>query len=188
MLANTLTAMAAVFFVADLVYTLDHYLVHHDRKRFAATHAVHHARYNRIKDAPQLDAYELTTYSTSGFLLTLAMSVISLFTGNVGFVLGGAAKWAHSLLFHLYQHRFWNIGVPVGRQGIPCPRSNWGLCTDRYHAFHHSNPDDRRFTYAESWAGFDRLLERLDPWLVRHTVDGRPPARRARVADAQEPR
>lgn len=45
------------------------------------------------------------------------------------------------------------------------------MASARYHAFHHSHPDDRIFTYAESWAGFDRILELLHPWLVRFTVD-----------------
>jgi hypothetical protein len=49
----------------------------------------------------------------------------------------------------------------------------WGLARARYHAYHHARPDDGAvFTYAESWQGFDRLLERMHPWLVRFTADG----------------
>ncbi|MDA1194812.1 MAG: sterol desaturase family protein [Planctomycetota bacterium] len=167
-----LLAVAAVFFIADLVYVIDHYLVHHDRDRYRRTHFRHHRRYNGPKSGPQFDAYELGTYNSAGFGLLLCMSVVTLFSGNIGFLLGGGLKWVHSLLFHLYQHGWWGP-VAVRQAPPPRPRRTWGLASARYHAWHHSNPDDGRFTYAESWAGFDRILEILHPRLVRYTVDGR---------------
>lgn len=170
----TAAAVLGVFFVADLVYVLDHYFVHHDRDRYRQTHARHHRRYNGVKDAPQLDDYELSTYNSAGFGLLIAMSVLSLFTGNVGFVLGAALKWVHSLVFHLYQHGWWSESEAIRNNPPPTPPATWGLASARYHSFHHSNPDHReRFTFAESWAGFDRLLEMAHPWLVRFTVDAR---------------
>ena len=178
-----ITATLAVFFVADMVYVIDHYLVHHDRDRYRRTHARHHRRYNGPKDGPQLDGFELETYNSAAFGLLLAMSVLSLFTGNVGFVLGAALKWVHSLVFHCYQHGWWNR-TPVRQMGLERPPARWGLATARYHAWHHSNPGDVRFTYAESWAGFDRILEMLHPWLVRFTVD----ARKGRPIMTQAPR
>lgn len=174
-------AMSGVFLVSDLVYVLDHYFVHHDRERYARTHARHHRRYNGPKDGPQLDAGELSTYNTAGAASCLAASVLSLYTGNLGFALGALLKWAHSLLFHVYQHGWWGP-VPVGNQAIPRPRAHWGLASARYHAFHHTQPNDGRFTYAETWAGFDRLLELAHPWLVRLTVDGGRVKRSARRA------
>ena len=60
-IVSTAAAVAVFFFAADLVYTLDHYFVHHDRERYRLGHARHHRRYNGKKDAPQLDAYEITT-------------------------------------------------------------------------------------------------------------------------------
>lgn len=191
---GVLGAVAGVFLVSDLVYVLDHYFVHHDRTRYARTHARHHRRYSRPKDAPQLDAGERATYNTAGLASSLAGSVLSLYSGNLGFLLGALLKWVHSLLFHLYQHRWWGA-VPVGSQGIPRPGARWGLAGARYHAFHHTQPDDRRFSYAESWAGWDRLLEWAHPWLVRLTVDARagrrrskrsPPGARAPRAEAGE--
>jgi hypothetical protein len=113
-------------------------------------------------------------------MMSLALtSVVSLMTGNVGFFVGAALKFAHTLLFHLYQHGWWGT-VPLRRQCLGPPRRTWGLATARYHAYHHSHPDDPIFTYAETWAGFDRILEHLHPWLVRFTADRRrTPARAA---------
>ena len=164
------SAVVATFFIADAVYTVDHYLVHRDRKRYAATHSRHHRRYNGSKDAPQLDAYELSTYTTAAVMLLLAGATLSLFTGNIGFVIGALLKYAHSLTFHVYQHAWWGE-VPIRQQGQGAPRAHWGIASAHYHARHHSHPNDRPFTYAESWAGFDRLLEALHPYLVRFTVD-----------------
>lgn len=190
-LPGTLGAMAAVFAVSDLVYVLDHYFVHHDRERYARTHARHHRRYNGPRDGPHLDPGERATYNSAGLASCLAGSVLSLYSGNPGFLLGAVLKWAHSLLFHLYQHRWWGA-VPVGSQRIPRARAHWGLASARYHAFHHAHPSDKRFTYAETWAGFDRLLELAHPWLVRLTVDGGRVRRSARRSPpsprhAQEP-
>lgn len=165
-------AMFGFFFVGDLVYAVDHYLVHHDRERYKATHSRHHRRYNGAKDAPQLDAYELSTYGTAAIMSVALTSVLSLFTGNPGFLIAAVLKFAHTLLFHCYQHGWWGP-VPVRKQDLGTPKRTWFLASARYHAFHHSHPDDPVFTYAESWAGFDRLLELLHPWLVRFTVDGR---------------
>ncbi|MCC6623436.1 MAG: sterol desaturase family protein [Deltaproteobacteria bacterium] len=170
-LAGALAALL-VFFLADLVYTVDHYLVHRDRRRYKVTHSRHHRRYNRAKDAPQLDAYELSTYTTAGVMLMLGASLVTLFTGNLGFFLGAVFKYAHSLLFHLYQHAWWGP-VHVRKLMTAPPRRTWGIASARYHAWHHAHPDDGPFTYSETWAGFDRILELLDPWLSRHTVDGR---------------
>jgi sterol desaturase/sphingolipid hydroxylase (fatty acid hydroxylase superfamily) len=164
-------AAFAVFFASDLVYTLDHYFVHHDRERFRRTHGRHHRRYNGRKDAPQLDAYELSTYGTAAMMSLCATSVLSLATGNFGFLAGALLKFAHTLLFHLYQHKWWGE-VPLRAQKLGPPRRTWGIASAKYHAFHHSHPDDEIFTYAETWAGFDRLLEIAHPWLVRFTVDG----------------
>ncbi len=169
----SVVAAAATYLVAaDLVYAVDHYLVHHDRERYRRTHGRHHRRYNGTKDGPQLDAYELSTYGSAAVYGMALMSALSLLTGNVGFFLGAAGKLVHSLVFHVYQHRWWG-DVPLRRQGLPPARRSWGLASARYHAFHHSHPDDTVFAYAESWAGFDRLLEWCHPWLVKHTVDGR---------------
>jgi hypothetical protein len=165
-------AAASYFFVADLVYALDHYLVHHDRERFRRTHGRHHRRYNGRKDAPQLDAYELSTYGSAAVYGMMLMSALSLVTGNVGFFLGAVGKLVHSLVFHCYQHGWWGA-VPARRQGLAPARRSWGLATAGYHAHHHSHPDDGVFTYAESWAGFDRLLEMCHPWLVKLTKDAR---------------
>jgi len=165
-------AAGSFFFVADLVYVLDHYFVHHDRERYRATHSRHHRRYNGVKDAPQLDGYELSTYSTAAVASMAGMSVLSLLTGNPGFFVGAALKYAHSLAFHCYQHRWWG-DVALRRQNLGAPARHWGIASARYHAHHHSHPNEGPFTYAESWAGFDRILERAHPWLVRYTTDGR---------------
>jgi hypothetical protein len=165
-------AAGLFFFAADLVYTLDHYLVHHDRGRYRLGHSRHHRRYNGAKDGPQLDAYELSTYGTAAVLSTVGTSVVSLLTGNWGFVIGAIAKFAHSLLFHFYQHWWWS-DVPLRKQELAPPRRGWGLASARYHAHHHAHPNDPIFTYAESWQGFDRILEWAHPWLVRFTTDGR---------------
>lgn len=166
-------AAAAFFFAADLVYTLDHYLVHHDRERYRKGHGRHHARYVGLKDAPQLDAYELSTYSSAAALSTAAMLTLSLLTGNWGFAIGAGLKYVHSLVFHCYQHRWWSETRTLKQQDLPAPKRHWGLASARYHARHHSHPNDPVFTYAESWAGFDRILEWAHPWLVKRTVDGR---------------
>lgn len=175
---DLMLAATSVFFLADLVYTVDHYLVHRDARRFRATHGRHHRRYNRAKDAPQLDAYELSTYTTAAVMLILGMSLVSLFSGNVGFVVGAVLKYAHSLLFHLYQHRWWGE-VPVRKVFPDPPRRTWGFASAHYHAWHHAHPESPIFTYAETWAGFDRILERLDPWLERLTSDAREARRRS---------
>lgn len=169
---TTALAAFAFFFVADLIYALDHYLVHHDRERYKVTHGRHHRRYNGKKDAPQLDAYELSTYTNAAVVSWLLMSVLSLFTGNWGFLLGAVLKYAHTLLFHLYQHGWWGA-VPLRKQKLGAPKRTWLLASAKYHAFHHSHPDDAVFTYSESWAGFDRILEWAHPWLVKLTKDGR---------------
>ena len=104
--------------------------------------------------------------------MTVAItSIISLMTGNPGFLLGAALKFVHTLLFHLYQHRWWK-DVPLRQQRLGPPERSWLLASAKYHALHHSHPDDHIFTYAESWAGIDRILEVLHPWLVRLSVDG----------------
>jgi sterol desaturase/sphingolipid hydroxylase (fatty acid hydroxylase superfamily) len=171
-LAGNALAAVGFFVAADLVYTLDHYLVHHDRERYRLGHARHHRRYIGRKDAPQLDAYELATYGSAALVSFAAMSAVALFTGLWGLAIGAALKLVHSLLFHCYQHRWWSQ-TPIGRQEIARPRRGWGLATAAYHAHHHARPDDAVFTYSETWQGFDRILERLHPWLVRHTQDGR---------------
>ncbi len=159
--------------VADLVYALDHYLVHHDAARYRATHGRHHRRYNGARaGGAHLDRHEVRTYSSAAFMMACGTSVLGLFTGNPGFVLGAVAKYLHSLAFHLYQHAWWS-DTPVRQQHLGAPRAHWGLASARYHAFHHSDPNDRVFTYSESWAGWDRLLERAHPFLHRFTVDGK---------------
>lgn len=177
-------ALLVVFFVADLVYTVDHYLVHRDRERYRAGHGRHHRRYNRARAEaePQLDGYELATYSSAGVFLFAVASVLALVTGVWGFAAGALLKYVHSLVFHLYQHRWWGA-VHLRKQALPAPRPHWGVASARYHAWHHSHPDDGPFTYAETWAGFDRLLERAHPWLETLTAD----ARRARPADEVAP-
>ncbi len=167
---STVLAAVAFFFVADMVYALDHYLVHHDRARYKVTHGRHHARYNGKKDGPQLNAYEFSTYSSAAIVSMMGMSMLSLLTGNPGFFLGALLKYIHSLVFHCYQHGWWG-DVPLRKQRLEAPRRTWGIASARYHAFHHTHPDEPIFTYAESWAGFDRILEALHPWLVRRTVD-----------------
>ena len=135
-------ACGAFFFVADLVYAVDHYFVHHDRQRYRVTHGRHHRRYNGKKDGPQLDVYELSTYGSAALMSMAIASVVSLMTGNPGFVLGAVFKFAHSLLFHLYQHGWWRE-VPLRRQQLGVPRRSWLIASAKYHAFHHSHPDDR---------------------------------------------
>jgi hypothetical protein len=105
-------------------------------------------------------------------MMACGSSVLSLFTGNPGFVLGAVVKYVHSLTLHLYQHHWW-ADTPVRQQCLGTPRSHWGLVSARYHAFHHSDPTDPVFTYSETWAGWDRLLELAHPFLVRLTVDGK---------------
>jgi hypothetical protein len=168
---STILAALAFFFVADMVYVADHYLVHHDRARYKVTHGRHHRRYNGRKDGPQLDEYEFSTYSSAALVSILGMSVVSLLTGNIGFFAGAVLKYIHSLLFHCYQHGWWSE-TPLRKQNLEAPTRSWGLASARYHAYHHSHPDEPVFTYAESWAGFDRILEALHPWLVRFTVEG----------------
>lgn len=183
-LASGLAAAAFFFFAADLVYTLDHYLVHHDRDRYRRGHGRHHARYVGVKSGPQLDGYELSTYSSAAALSIAAMLTVSLLGGNWGFAVGAVLKYAHSLLFHLYQHRWWSADVGLKEQALRAPRRTWGLASARYHAHHHAHPGDAIFTYAETWAGFDRVLEWAHPWLVKLTVDGRARARRELAAQA----
>jgi hypothetical protein len=180
-LLTNVGAAALFFFAADLVYTLDHYFVHHDRERYRAGHARHHRRYNVGKNAAQLDDYELETYGSAALLSFMGTSTLSLLTGNWGFALGAALKFVHSLVFHCYQHGWWST-VPLRKQGLPVPQRGWGLASAHYHAHHHAHPEDAVFTYAKSWKGFDRLLERAHPWLVRFTKDG---CARAQLATAK---
>jgi len=165
-------AVFGVFFVSDLVYALHHYLVHFDRERYAKTHSIHHRRYNGRKNAPQLDELELRTYGSAALMSICATSVLTLLTGNPGFLVGAGLKFAHTLLFHVYQHGWWN-DVPLRKQRQPKAKAGWGIASANCHAYHHSHPDDLPFTYAESWRGFDRILEMLHPWLRQLTVDGR---------------
>jgi sterol desaturase/sphingolipid hydroxylase (fatty acid hydroxylase superfamily) len=176
-LLTTALACGTFFVIADLVYAVDHYLVHHDRQRYRVTHGRHHRRYNGKKDAAQLDAYELSTYGSAAVMSIAITSVVSLMTGNPGFVLGAALKFVHTLLFHVYQHGWWG-DVPLRQQSLGAPRRSWGIASAKYHAFHHSHPDDATFTYAESFAVFDRILELLHPHIVRFTVDGAAHVRR----------
>src|SRR5262249_6436602 len=148
------------------------YLVHHDRERYRTGHSRHHRRYNGSKNARQLDDYELSTYGSAALLSFVGMSTLSLLTGNWGFALGAVLKFIHSLLFHCYQHAWWS-SVPLRKQSLPPPKPGWGFASARYHAHHHAHPDDKIFTYAESWQGFDRILEWAHPWLVRLTKDCR---------------
>lgn len=168
---STILAIAAFCFIADFVYVVDHYLVHHDRARYKVTHGKHHRRYNGKKDGPQLNEYELSTYSSAALASIMGMSVLSLLSGNWGFLAGAVIKYIHSLVFHCYQHKWWGE-VALRKQALGAPDRSWGISSARYHAFHHSHPDDGVFTYSESWSGFDRILEVLHPWLVRFTVDG----------------
>ena len=165
-------AAAAFFFAADFVYTLDHYLVHHDRERYRHGHGRHHARYVGEKNAPQLDAYELSTYSSAAALSIAGMLTVSLLTGNWGFAIGAILKYAHSLVFHVYQHKWWSPDVTLKKQNLAPPVRHWGLSSARYHAHHHAHPNDSVFTFSETWAGFDRILEWAHPWPVKYTVDG----------------
>lgn len=180
------TAGAAAFFfvLGDLIYTLDHYFVHHDRERYRTGHARHHRRYNVPKNAPQLDDYELSTYTSAAVLSIVGMGTLSLLTGNWGFGLGAVLKYVHSLVFHCYQHRWWSE-VPLRKQGLAPPTRGWGLASARYHAHHHAHPEDAVFTYAESWKGFDRILEWAHPWLVRYTKDGAASMRRRARTEAR---
>src|SRR5262249_12668803 len=106
-LLSSALAAFSVFVVSDLVYTLDHYFVHHDKARYLKTHGRHHVRYGGAKTEEHLDAYEVSTYGTAAFMSLMPTSLLSLFTGNPGFALGAALKFLHSLLFHLYQHKWW---------------------------------------------------------------------------------
>ena len=182
-LLTTALAGGAFFFIGDLIYAVDHYLVHHDRERYRATHGRHHRRYNGKKDAAQLDAYELSTYGSAAIMSVAITSVLSLMTGNPGFVIGAVLKFVHTLVFHLYQHGWWNQ-TPLRQQHLGAPKRSWLIASAKYHAFHHSNPEDEVFTYAESWAGFDRILELLHPYIVRFTVDGAARARKAKAEGA----
>ncbi len=169
-IVSTAVTVAVFFFAADLVYTLDHYLVHHDRERYRRGHARHHRRYNGKKDAPQLDDYELATYGSAALVSFVGMASLSLLTGNWAFALAAVLKFSHSLVFHCYQHHWWGE-TPLRKQNLPPPKRGWGLASARYHAWHHSHPNDEVFTYSETWQGFDRILEWAHPWLVRFTKD-----------------
>jgi hypothetical protein len=173
-------AIAAVFFVSDFVYALDHYLVHYDRERYKTTHIIHHVRYGGVRKGPHLDHSELSTYGTAAFMSLMPTSVLTLLTGNPGFFIGALLKFLHTLIYHHYQHGWWSeVNVKAQKQGKPKP--TWGLAHAKYHAWHHSNPDDLPLTVSESWAGFDRILELLHPWLYRYvTVDGRKEMRKHR--------
>jgi len=164
-------AVVFVFFLSDLVYTLDHYFVHHDKERYRTGHGRHHLRYGGVKDGPHLDAYEVSTYGTAAVMSMMGTSVLSLVTGNPGFLLGAVLKFLHSLVFHCYQHRWWSER-PVSKLGLPKAEAGWGIASATYHAHHHASPNDGPFTYTETWKGFDRLLEWAHPWLVRFTKDG----------------
>jgi hypothetical protein len=179
---GTIAAAVFFFFCADLVYTLDHYLVHHDRERYRTGHSRHHRRYNFAKNAPQLDDYELSTYGSAALLSFVGMATLSLLTGNWGFAIGAALKFVHSLVFHCYQHGWWRKDMPLRDQKLPLPKRGWGLATAHYHAHHHAHPEHEVFTYSESWQGFDRILEWAHPWLVRYTKDHQ--AREARKVTA----
>jgi hypothetical protein len=170
-LLSNLGAAAFFFFVADAVYTLDHYLVHHDRERYRKGHARHHRRYNASRSGAQLDDYELTTYSSAALVSIAGMAALSLIVGNWGLLAGAVLKYIHSLVFHCYQHKWWSK-TPVRKQGMERPTRGWGIASARYHAHHHAYPDDPVFTYTETWKGFDRILEWAHPWLVRFTKDG----------------
>jgi hypothetical protein len=112
----------------------------------------------------------------------MGMLTVSLLTGNWGFAIGAILKYVHSLVFHCYQHKWWSPSTTLKKQNLAAPRRTWGLATAHYHAHHHGHPNDPIFTYSESWAGFDRILEWAHPWLVKYTVDGR--ARAAKQAAA----
>jgi sterol desaturase/sphingolipid hydroxylase (fatty acid hydroxylase superfamily) len=181
---GTIAAIVGVFFVSDLVYTVDHYLVHFDKDRYKQGHVNHHVRYGGTKDSVHLDRYELSTYSSAAFMSFLPASLLTLFTGNVGFALGVVLKYVHTLLFHCYQHGWWGP-THIRAQKLGEPKRTWGICSAKYHAWHHSNPDDGPFAYAESWGGFDRILEWAHPWLYKYTVDGRKAAAAAKAAREQ---
>ena len=170
-LLSNLGAAALFFFVADLVYTLDHYFVHHDRDRYRKGHARHHRRYNASPTGVHLDDYELTTYSSAALVSIAGMTALALIVGNWGLLAGAILKYIHSLVFHCYQHKWWSK-TPVRKQGMEPPKPGWGIASARYHAHHHAHPDDKVFTYTETWQGFDRILEWAHPWLVRFTKDG----------------
>jgi Fatty acid hydroxylase superfamily len=161
-------AALAYLFVADFVYALDHYLVHHDRERYRLTHGRHHRRYDGAKDAPHLDGYELSTYTSAFVVAALGMSALALVTGNPGFLVGACLKYLHSLVFHYVQHAWWGE-VPLRAQRLGRPPRSWGFVSARSHAFHHSHPGDSRFAFAEIWSGHDRLLEWAHPWLQQLT-------------------
>jgi hypothetical protein len=185
-----LLAIVGVFFISDLVYTLDHYFVHHDKKRYLTGHGRHHARYGGAKSGAQLDWYEVSTYATAALMSMMPTSLVSLFTGNPGFFLGAVLKFGHSLLFHLYQHGWWT-DRPVSKLGLEKPTGGWGIASAAYHAHHHAYPNDAPFTYTETWKGFDRILEWAHPWLVRFTADGQSrvklPVRSARTLEPHHP-
>lgn len=178
-LGRTVIAIVVVFFVADLVYTLDHYFVHHDRARYREGHGRHHRRYIGSKNAPHLDAYELTTYTSAAVVSIAGCATLSLLLGNWGLLGGAVLKYVHALLFHCYQHKWWT-DVPLRRQSLEPPTRGWGIASARYHAHHHAHPEDEKvFTYTETWQGFDRILEWAHPWLVSFTKDGASPSRRS---------
>jgi hypothetical protein len=178
-----LSAVALFFFCADLVYTLDHYFVHHDHARYKGGHSRHHRRYNSARTERHLDNYEFTTYSSAALVSIAGMAAIALITSVWAFLLAAILKYVHSLVFHCYQHNWWSR-IPVRRQGMLPPTRGWGIATARYHAHHHAHPDDAVFTYSESWQGFDRILEWAHPWLVRFTRDGAPRSRALEVPAA----
>ncbi|HEY8078340.1 MAG TPA: hypothetical protein VIF62_29630 [Labilithrix sp.] len=182
-LVGNIALVFVFFFFADLVYTLDHYFVHHDRERYRRGHSRHHRRYNGVKDDVQLDHYEITTYSSASLVSIAGMAAIALLFGAWGLLVGAVLKWIHSLVFHCYQHKWWGE-VPIRQQGKTTPKRGWGVASAHYHSYHHAFPDDGVFTYAESWKGFDRILEWAHPWLVRFTKDGAPKPRGAQKAES----
>ncbi len=176
----TVLIALGVFLAADLIYTVRHYLVHHDSDAYVRTHEEHHERYLGARDGLVLDAKEFWVYTRSGLIMAVAGLGLSLLTKEPGFAIGAAVKWAHNYLFHLYQHRWWGTDTGESFERRPV-RAGWGMASARYHAFHHHAARSRPFTYAETWAGFDRLLELAHPWLLRWTAD----ARRSRRPAAQ---
>ena len=167
----TIAAVLAVFFIADLIYTVRHYWVHHDARAYVREHKWHHGRYRGKQTGAVLDWSEFAVYTRSGVAMALLGGFLTWLSGEPGFLIGAVLKWIHNYVFHLYQHAWWGREPDEWRRAPP--RAGWGLASARYHAYHHRAARRRPFTYAESWAGFDRILERLHPLIVRFTPDAR---------------
>ena len=169
-------AAAGIFLLADFIYAMDHYFVHRNAMRYLAQHRPHHDFYADGRATPLFMPGEFARYTATGLATILVGALLWWQTGVIGFVIGGVLKFAHNYLFHMYQHHW--AYKEHDKNDAPM-RAGWGIASARYHQFHHDHPNRRPFTYAETWAGWDRILEMADPVLSRVSANHRRARRNA---------